>query len=297
MLKIIKKVMIIFVLIIFITVPVAAVAEEQKPQEQKPQPVQKVEDEKVSGVVDVSVLSAYILRGYEQTRNSIVIQPAATLNYKGFSASIWGNLDTQPYAADNANYTSKYTETDYILSYSKKFGILQVAPGYVYYALGAPNSGAIAPPDAQEVFLTLGLDTILSPTFIAYKEIDHYHYWYFQFGISHTFALHERVGLKLSATAGYLKSDDINENGMYAKYDSNSQATTDKYNNFHDGTLSVNLPIAITKSLTVIPTVSYVFPLCDDARYEMKAFNKKGTVASDRDSTYLYGGLTLNFAF
>lgn len=306
-----KVLLIIFTLLITFTAPYAAVAEEQKPSEppkveqpkkaEQTKPVeQKVEEDKVTGEVAVSTLSAYILRGYEQTRNSIVIEPTATLNYKGFSVNVWGNWDTKPYATDNSNYAAKYTETDYTLTYTKKFGILQVTPGYVYYALGATNAGAVAPQDMQEVFLNLALETFLSPTFTVYKEIDHYHEWYFLFGISHTFELSKMIGLKLAATVSYLKGEDINEANMFAKFDSNSQPTKDKYNNFHDGSISAYLPIAITKSITVTPTISYVFPLCDDARYEMKYFGRSGVATGregDRDSTYLYGGVTLSYAF
>ncbi|MEN6623387.1 MAG: hypothetical protein ABFD50_17805 [Smithella sp.] len=287
---------IIAMILFFFTVvalPVITRAEEQKPPEIKPE--QKlIEEDKVTGEVDLSVLSAYIWRGYEQTRNSVVIEPAATLSYKGFSINVWGNLDTKPYSIDNSSYGGKYTETDYTLSYSKKFGILQVTPGYIYYALGAPYAGGTAPQDSQEVFLSLGLDTILSPTLSVYKEIDHYRQWYFLLGLSHTFELSKKVGLKLAASASYLLSTDET---TYAKYDSDSNPTADKFNNFHDGTFTVCLPIAITRSLTITPTASYVFPLSDDARYEMKAFSKKGTAASDRDSSYLYGGVTLSFTF
>ncbi len=305
--EITKKMMIIFTLLIVMAMPIGAGADEQKPAEpeqkhlmkqsgpeQKPAE-QKPEEDKVTGEIDLSVLSAYIWRGQELTRNSVVVQPAATFSYKGFSVNVWGNLDTKPYSAANANYGGKYTETDFTVSYSKKFGILQVTPGYIYYALGAPYSGATAPLDSQEVFLTLGLDTILSPTLTAYKEIDHYHQWYFLLGISHTFALHEKVGLKLSASASYLLSADET---TYAKYDSNSLTTTDKFNNFHDGTISICLPVAVTKSLTVTPTASYVFPLSDDAKYEMKGRGLQGAVApSDKNSSFLYGGVTLSFTF
>ncbi len=68
----------------------------------------------------MSVLSAYIWRGYEQTRNSVVMQPSAMVSYKGFSVNVWGNLDTRPYSAADFNYGAKYTETDYTVSYSKK---------------------------------------------------------------------------------------------------------------------------------------------------------------------------------
>ena len=84
----------------------------------------------------------------------------------------------------------------------------------------------------------------------------------------------------------------------YAKYDSNSLPTTDKYNNFHDGTVSVSLPIAVYKTLSVTPTVSYVFPLCNDAWYEMQGRGLQGvTNPTDRNSSYLYGGVTLSYAF
>ena len=134
----------------------AVSAPEQKPVEQTP------EEDKVTGEIDLSVLSAYIWRGYEQIRNSVVVQPAITASYKGFSVNVWGNLDTKPYSVADANYAANYTETDYTISYSKKFGILQVTPGYIYYGLGAPYAGGTAPLDSQELFLTLGLDTILS---------------------------------------------------------------------------------------------------------------------------------------
>lgn len=277
-----KKIIISLLLLLIITaMPVASWAAE--------------EADKVTGGVDLNVLSAYIWRGQELTRGSVVVQPSATVSYKGFSFNAWGNMDTKPYSSGADNYAGKYTETDITLSYAKKLGIVQVGGGYIYYALGAPYSGAAAPLDSQEVFVTVGLDTLLSPTLTAYKEIDHYHQWYFLLGISHTFALHEKVGLKLAATASYLKSED---EGTYARYDSASAATSDKYSNFHDGTLSIAVPVAITKSLTVTPMASYVFPLCDDAKYEMKGRGLQGvTSLSDRDSSFLYGGVTVSFAF
>jgi len=262
---------------------------EQKPVEQTPA------EDKVTGEIDLSVLSAYIWRGYEQSRDSVVVQPAVTASYKGFSLNVWGNLDTRPYSATDAKYAANYTETDYTISYSKKFGILQVTPGYIYYGLGAPYAGGTAPLDSQELFLTLGLDTILQPTLTAYKEIDHYRQWYFLLGVSHTIEFNKVISLKLAASASYLLSTDET---TYAKYDSNSLPTTDKYNNFHVGTASVSLPIVVYKTLSVTPTVSYVFPLCNDARYEMRAYGKQGIAnPSDRDSSYLYGGVTLSYAF
>jgi hypothetical protein len=306
-----KMITAVLLLLIIAVLPVTVWAEEQKPAmpEQTPavkqtipattseqNPVeQKQEEDKVTGEIDLSVLSAYIWRGQELSLDSVVVQPAVTVSYKGFSLNVWGNLDTRPYSAADAKYAANYTETDYTISYSKKFGILQVTPGYIYYGLGAPYAGGTAPLDSQELFLTLGLDTILQPTLTAYKEIDHYRQWYFLLGVSHTIEFNKIISLKLAASASYLLSTDET---TYAKYDKNSLPTTDKYNNFHDGTASVSLLIAVYKALSVTPTVSYVFPLCDDARYEMRAYGKQGAAnPSDRDSSYLYGGVTLSYTF
>jgi hypothetical protein len=286
----------VLLLLIIAAVPATIRAEEQKPTTlEKKLTEQKQEEDKVTGQVDLSVLSAYIWRGYEQTRDSAVVQPAVTVSYKGFSVNVWGNLDTKPYSTSNANYGAKSTETDWIISYTRKFGIVQVTPGYIYYALGAPYAGGMEPLDSQEFFLTVGLDTILSPTMTIYKEIDHYHQWYFLLGFSQTFEFNKIISLKLAASASYLLSTDET---TYAKYDSNSLPTTDKYNNFHEGNVTVSLPIAVYKTLSVTPTISYVFPLCDDARYEMRAYGKRGAAnPSDKDSSYLYGGLTLSYTF
>ena len=297
-----KMITAVLLLLVIAVLPETSRAEEQKAAvpEQTPAVQQAAltaapAEDKVTGEVDLSILSAYIWRGYEQTRNSVVVQPSATVSYKGFSVNIWGNLDTKPYSAANANYGAKYTETDYTVSYSKKFGILQVTPGYIYYALGAPFAGGAAPLDSQELFVTLGLDTILSPTLTVYKEIDHYHQWYFLLGASHTIEFNKMISLKLAASASYLISTDET---TYAKFDSNALPTTDKYNNFHDGTVSASVTIAVYKTLSVTPTISYVFPLCNDAKYEMQGRGLQGAAnPTDRSSSYLYGGVTFSFTF
>lgn len=286
------KTIITFLLLVLILAPlpmIARAADELKPAEQKQ------EEDKVTGEVAASVLNAYVWRGQELTRHSVVIQPSLTANYKGFTANVWGNLDTKPYSGGNEQYSANYTETDVTLSYSRKFGIVQAGAGYIYYGLAAAVPGGADLLDSQEIFFTLGLDTILSPTVTVYKEIDHYRQWYATLGVSHTFALHEKIGLKISALASYLLSTDAT---TYAEYDSNSLPTADKYNNFHDGTVSVSLPVAVYKTLSITPTLSYVFPLCDEARYEMRARGLQGTaIPSDRDSSYLYGGVVLSYAF
>ncbi len=269
-------------------------ADEAKPAAETKAAAPAPEEDKVTGEVAASILSAYIWRGQELTRHSVVIQPSVTANYKGFTVNLWGNIDTKPYAAGDQSYSSNFTETDVTLSYSRKFGMVQAGAGYIYYGLSATTPGGPDLLDSQELFVSLGLDTLLAPTLTVYKEIDHYHQWYATLGVSHTFALHEKIGLKLAAQVSYLKSEDET---TYPEFDSNSVATTDKFNNLHDGVVSISLPINVISNLTVTPTMTYVFPLSSDAKYEMRGRGLQGTTPSDRDSSYLYGGVILSFAF
>ncbi|MCU0583369.1 MAG: hypothetical protein MUE57_05970 [Syntrophales bacterium] len=73
---------------------------EAMAQDAKPAPA--AAEEKPTADFTVSALSAYIWRGQQQTRDSLVLQPSMTVGYKGFSANLWGNLDTNPYSPTDA---------------------------------------------------------------------------------------------------------------------------------------------------------------------------------------------------
>lgn len=240
------------------------------------------EDEKPSADLSVSVLSAYIWRGQELSKDSAVIQPSMTVGYKGFSANMWGNLDTDPYTATaGENTTSSLNETDLTLSYDKSFGMLSVGGGYIYYGL----DGA----DSQEVYLSMGLDTLLSPSLTVYRDIGSFPSWYFLLGVSHSFEFTEKIALELSGSVSYLKSEDSDD---YPKVDDNGEPTADKFENFHDGVISASLPISVAEYITVTPAVSCTFALSGDASDEMKARSKNGD-----DNMFIYGGVTLSIAF
>lgn len=265
-------------------------------------------EERPTGDFTAAVLSQYIWRGYEMSRNSVVIQPSMTIGYKGFTANLWGNLDTKPYfvGTGDTNYSNTWNKTDLILSYTKTLGLFNVGGSYIYYALGSLNKDAPKRADAQELFVTVSLNTLLSPTLTVYKEIDRYKQWYFLLGISHTFELNRMASLKLGASASYLLSTYADAAlfnagagyGGYPKFGGNALAANDKFGNFHDGTITVNLPIKATKSITVTPSVSYIFPLSGDAGDEMKGQGLKGSASpADRDSSFVVGGITASFTF
>lgn len=183
---------------------------------------------------------------------------------------------------------------------------MPVGGGYIYYALGSLNKDAPKRADAQELFATVALNTLLSPTLTLYKEIDRYKQWYFLLGISHTFELTPAISLKLGASASYLLSTYADATlfnagagyGGYPKFGGTAQATNDKFSNLHDGTITASLPLKATGNITVTPAISYIFPLSGDARDEMKGQGLKGSTSpADRDSSFVAGGITASFTF
>ncbi len=143
--------------------------------------------------------------------------------------------------------------------------------------------------DSQELFLSLGLNTLLSPSLTAYREMDSYMHWYFLFSLSYSIKLTETTSLELSASASYLKSKDADE---YPEINDGGLATGDKFNNFHDGVITASLPITVARYISITPALSYTFPLSNDASDEMKYRSKTG-----KDDNFIYGGVTLSMAF
>ena len=217
-----------------------------------------------------------------------MIEPSVTLGYEGFSFNMWGNLDTDLKTRGSNAHTSKYTETDLTLSYAKALGPVKLTGGYIYYALGGtPPAGSqdinASTLDSQEVFASVGIDTILSPTLSVYREIAHSPAWYVNFGISHSQPIIDKITLDLGASAGYYYSD----NSDFAEAnDPNS-----KYRALHNGLVSAGFTIPFGEYFSVKPMIAYSFPLSSKADDYIKA-----TSISD-NSSFVYGGVTLSMAF
>lgn len=231
---------------------------------------------KPTAELDLGVFSQYIWRGLEQSYNSIVIEPSVTLGYQGFSFNIWGNMDTDRHTQGSDETESKYTETDFTLSYSKTFGLFKLGGGYIYYALDGAK-------DTQEVYASVGLDTILSPTLTIYRDIASNPSWYFNLGVSQSVPLFEKITLDLAASAGYYYSD----NSDFAEINDPDS----KYREFHNGLLSAGLTIPFNDYFSIKPMMAYSFPLSGNADDYIKA------VSISDNSQFFYGGITLVAAF
>ncbi len=243
------------------------------------------EEERPSADLSVSFLSAYIWRGQQLSKNSLVIQPSATFSYKGFSANIWANYDTNLYKDIEA--LDNLTETDYTLSYDYDFGLLSASFGYIYYALNQAD-------DSQEFYVSLGLNTFLSPTVTVYREFAHYPSTYLTLDVSHSFSLPRDMSLDLSLLASALFSNDA---GAYPDPDD----PTDKFSGLHHGEATISMTIPFTaflrvesaKYFSISPQVTWVFPISGDGSKDMA----QRALGGSNDNNFIYGGATISFSF
>ncbi|MDH3359453.1 MAG: hypothetical protein OEL55_01155 [Desulfobulbaceae bacterium] len=217
----------------------------------------------------VGAYSSYVWRGFELNDNSMVIQPSMTVAYKGFSANVWGNMDT------DAASTKNWNETDLTLAYDTSIDKIGIGAGYIYYALDGAD-------DSQEFYVSISYDTLLSPTLTVYRDSDSYNGWYSNLAISHSLAMTDSVNLDLGASVSYLCADDASVI---------ADSTGGAYSEFHDGVLSASATFPVAKYVTVTPSLSYSFPLSSEAETLLESSNPSG------DKDIIYGGVSASFAF
>ena len=237
------------------------------------------DEERPTVSADVAFLSQYIWRGYELSKDSLVIQPSVTAAYKGFSLNLWGNLDTNVYTGPYKG-GSKWNETDFTFGYDTSFGPVGLGVGYIYYAMDSAK-------DTQEFYFSIGGDILLAPTLTVYRDVDELHGWYFDLGISHSFALPYEISLDVAGSIGfeYSDSNDI------VDYDNHLNPTNSKFRNFQNGLVSVGLTVPFWKYFTAVPMIAYSFPLGNAADNMLKA------TSLSNDASHFFGGVTLSMAF
>jgi hypothetical protein len=222
-------------------------------------------------------LSKYVWRG-QLLVDDWVTQPSVSVGYKGFTASVWGNLCL----TDEVDAEGEFTEFDYSLDYTAPIpgqDVFSFSLGTIYYRF--PNQ--VFDP-TLEVYGGLSAAVPLSPTVKVFYDVsdrideDGIEGSYIQFSIGHTI---EKItewtkecycGLQLGASVGY----------GTAGYDKGYFGVDDAALN--DLTLSAGLPICLG-NLTIKPMVGYSMMLDSDIR-----------AATDK-SDNLYGGVGLALRF
>ncbi|MCI0473453.1 MAG: hypothetical protein L0Y76_07710 [Ignavibacteria bacterium] len=243
---------------------------------------------KATGNASAGAFNRYIFRGYELSSHSAVIQPALTVSYKGLSASMWGNIDTdehptQSFVPDREGRKS-FNETDLTLSYTFNIDKLSLTGGYIYYGTKYTN-------ETEELFISTSYDTLLKPTIALYQDINEYSGTYINLSVSKSFPLYKEISLDLGASAGYFDG-----NADYWKtYERSTNAYTGKkYQAFHDGMVKAGLTIPVAGNIAIQPLIQYWFPLSNKANktVDSNSHNFNGKL----DDTFVYGlNVTLSF--
>jgi hypothetical protein len=226
----------------------------------------------------VSALSKYVWRGYELSKDSIVLQPSMTVGYKGFGFNLWGNLDTNQDTDIYGEDTNSLNETDMTLSYDGSKGMVGYSLGYIYYALEGAD-------DSQELYAGISLDTLLSPTLTIYRDIDVFHTWYTTLAVSHSLPLGENLALDLGAQIGYYAYDNVEDMA-------DPSDPTQEYSALHDGLLSASITFPIKDNISITPQLYYSFALSSDSSDALKDASANGD-----DDDFIYGGVSLSLAF
>ncbi len=217
--------------------------------------------------VSLTVTNQYVWRGRADntTKNDICLQPSLTFSYGNAYVNIWQNIDT-------ANWGKKddaLTETDMTVGYGKDLGPYYVEAGYTYYAYDQQKDG-------QEIYISGQMSkTFLKPTITVYQDFAHYPATFINLSLYHSVNVYGDTRLDLTASGDYLISGDLKQ---YPDNDGKH-----KFNGFYDGLLSASLNIPVTQSISVIPQISWCFPITGDAK--------------DLVDNYVYGAITIDMVF
>ena len=112
----------------------------------------------VEGDAYVGFFDKYLWRGYDLSGGQAVVQGGVDLSAKGVTLSYWSNFQTKD---DNGAGLEggEVTETDITLDYSVDLNdMVSLSVGNIFYNLDGLR-------DTNELYLGIGLNTILSPSF------------------------------------------------------------------------------------------------------------------------------------
>jgi hypothetical protein len=213
-----------------------------------------------SGSASVEVMSSYIWRGFE-IHEDVAVQPSVGITYGGFGANLWSDYNT---------YAKEAIETDLTLNYSFSRGKISFDAGYIFYALDGAE-------DTQELYLTVGYDTLLSPSLTVYYDFDEGDGAFMTASIGHALALPKDLSLDLGASVSY---------NMESEY------SIGDYSDFHNGELTASLSFPVNDAISISPMIAYSFALSDDAEAAIESLSADGD-----ESDFFYGGLNMSLSF
>lgn len=248
-----------------------AMAEESVKDAMSKDVAAEVEEGGKSATASVGIMSRYVSRG-QVLGKGMVMQPTIEMEYNGFGANIWANVDM-------ARSNKDVTETDMTVKYSHSFDALSLSAGYSYLGVVDANT--------EEAFVSASYDTLLTPTLTYYQDL--------RLGGGGGFAVaslsQDSPELWRGITVGGIASVGYN-------FKNKTMGLTEagrRFSGFYNGELCANLTIPVNKAISISPMLVYDFPLSGDAKYAIKEARR----ASDdgTNSSVLWGGVTVSAGF
>jgi hypothetical protein len=224
----------------------------------------------VEGELEVgTVMSNYVWRGIRMSEGP-VYQFSGTVSAKGFSANVWGNYDFD---------SKKYNETDLTLSYSRDIKKFSLETGFIHYAM-------VDNKDSDEVYVGLGFDGPLQPSFKAYFDVNAGKGAFLQPSVGHSVKISSRASLDFKLNIG------IAINNSYTGV----RDSGDEYVALHNADFNIACPAKLSKHWNIKPQVGVTTPLSRAAREAIR--NSSVWESADTfNGTIVYGGATLTYSF
>lgn len=202
----------------------------------------------VEGDVYAGIFDKYLWRGFDLSGGQPVAQFGADIATHGFTLSYWSNLQLSDSDALQID-SGEITETDIVLDYTfSPTEMVSVSVGNIFYQLDFEE----ARKDTNELYVGVGLDTILEPSLTVYWDYDEAKEdgYYVIASVGHTFDVTEELGINLGGLVSYNGASD------YAVGD---------YHAWHNYELAVSADYAVTDSLSVSPSFLFSDSLSDDS--------------------------------
>ena len=241
-------------------------------QEEAPA-IEQEKDFALSISIDQTLASKYVWRGLTFNENLVNqggITAGLDTDLGSFSANIWYNMDLH----DENDEEYNFTEVDYTLAWEKEFDMMTLGAGVITYEFPQADT---AGDTTTEIYASLGLGIILSPSVTVYYDVDNTNSTYVSFGAGHDFELEAlNTTLSIGGALGYASAGN-GENF-------NADASGDFDGGFTDFALTASLSFDITESLSISPFVT-VSTLLDDAR-----------VGNDNDDA-VFAGVSASYTF
>jgi hypothetical protein len=211
----------------------------------------------VTGYGDVTWNSKYVWRGINFVDDP-VLQPSVWLSCCGFTAGVWGSMETtdvneMPGGDERA---MKFTEVDLYLSYTKQFGPACVTAGVGDYLYPNTDYNSTA-----ELSLVAAFGVPLTPVLSLYRDIKEADGLYTSLGVSQAipgvWQVSDAIAVSapvLSASIGYGNSL---HNAFYYWYPDAALG---------DMTVNASVPISVGSSLYITPAAHYAMLMNSDIK-------------------------------